>query len=588
MFFLKILILFTIFISFGCDDPAKKHSDPTPVCGNGSLETGEVCDGDCPEACDDQNACTHDVLTGDAATCDAVCTFPEKTDQDCLDLDGCCPEGCAAAGDLDCPGLRPAVAVVLAKKYGDDPELRARIDRYRTDHPSHEFHELVLEPTTDPVVSMEDRGGEIKHNWVEVRNSIRDLVDALPLFSGVWVIADSLPLIWREETLFAISPSQYKASIYPLVATAGDYYAAYDADFGGFTEVEGVTLGRSRGDSYVADFWGAALVPVAGWGDEKGQLADFFDRNHELLSNPPATRTLLYADTFGFTTRLAPRIDATGIFSAEDTIFLGPNSRTELDGFSSFYNVMVHKQGADFVPAGSGGCLMAQGPDQLDELNAWVARTWFADQAEFRKIGDDRCYYFTLMIRDRSLPPATLRDTLAADLPALACGDGACFVHVADTYFADSAGVIVDGHWNTFPDQRAAFHELYADTLQSGEILYSYISTHGAPDLHYFDITSQFVHDSAFSALVYELQACSTADLASSQTYLAGTYLFFGEGQAVSGYAQPSVINCIEGECFDYMHFLQLTPGDYVIDHLFDRDYSMHLYFGDPLLMLPR
>ncbi len=574
-------------MALGCDDPRKKETEPAPVCGNGVLETGELCDGDCPTACEDQDPCTDDVLSGAVATCDAVCSHPAKTASDCADLDGCCPAGCAASGDLDCPGMRPAVIVVIAKDYSDDPGLRARLERYVADHPSHEFHEILYEKSTDPVSSMEDRGGDVKHNWVEVRNTIRDLAGSLPLLSGVWVIADSLPLIWREESLFAISPSQYKTSIYPLVATAGDYYASFDADFGGFTEAEGVTIGRSRGDSYMADYWGAALVPVAGWGDELAQLAGFFDRNHELVTNPPAMRTLLYADTFGFTSRLAPRIDATGYFSSQDTIFLGPNSHPDLEGFSSYYNVMVHKQGADFVPAGSGGCLMTDGQDQLDELNAWVARTWFPDQAEFRKIGDDRCYFFSLLIRDRSLPPQQIRDTLAADLPALACADGACTVHVADTYFADSAGIPVDGNWNTFPDQQAAFHSLYSDALESGQVLYSYISTHGAPELHYFGITSQFVHDSAFSALVYELQACSTADFASSTYSLAGTYLFFGEAQAVSGYAQPSVINCTDGECFDFMHFLQMSPGGYVIDSLFDRDYSMHLYLGDPLLILP-
>ncbi|MBU1242434.1 hypothetical protein KKD52_10870 [Myxococcota bacterium] len=580
-------ILICIITTIGCDDPSGKITDPDPICGNGAVEVGELCDGDCPIGCDDLDPCTVDVLSGTPETCDAVCSHTEKTTDDCTSLDGCCPAGCEAAGDLDCPGLRPAVALVIAKEYSEDTEIRSRIERYQADHPSHEFHEILYDKSTEPISSMEDRGGEIKRNWVEVRNTVRDLAARFPLLAGVWVIADSLPLIWREESLFAISPSQYKASIYPLVATAGDYYTSFDADFGGFTEAEGATIGRSRGDGYPADLWGAALVPVAGWGYEKDQLADFFDRNHELVTTPPVARSLLYADTFGFTSRLAPRIDDTGVFSSQDTLFLGPNSSEALDGFSSYYNVMVHKLGEDFVPAGSGGCLMAQGQDQIDELNEWSTTIWFPDQVEFRRIGDDRCYYFSLLIRDRSLPPQTIRDTLAAALPPLACDDGACTVHVADTYFADSAGVIVDGNWNAFPDQQAAFHTLYSETLESGEVLYSYISTHGAPEMHHYGITSQFVHDSLFSALVYELQACSTADLASSPFNLAGTYLFYGEAQAVTGYSQPSVINCSEGECFDYMHFLDLTPGGYVIEALFDRDYSMHLYLGDPLLILP-
>ncbi len=101
------------------------------------------------------------------------------------------------------------------------------------------------------------------------------------------------------------------------------------------------------------------------------------------------------------------------------------------------------------------------------------------------------------------------------------------------------------------------------------------------------DVTSQYVHDHAFSALVYELQACSIADLATSQLYLAGTYLFFGEAQAVTGYAQISVIQWVNHENTDYTRFLGITPGTPVIEALFDRDYSMHLYLGDPLLVLP-
>ncbi len=581
-----ILLIISLLLFIACDEPGKRET-PAPVCGDGVVEDGERCDGDCPDTCDDHDPCTTDTLEGSAATCDSTCVFTPKTAGDCASLDGCCPEGCAPQGDLDCPGQRPAVIVVLEKRFGDDPGLRTRLDRYRADHPTHEFHELVLEPDPGAIVSMEDRGGELKRNWLEVRNTIRDLAAALPRLEGVWVIAGSLPLIWRDELIFSVSPSQYKASIYPLVAITGDWYEAFDPQSGGFVEAEGVTLGMGRGDSYEADLWGAALVPVAGWGDEAGQLRDFFDRNHGLATNPPAARTLLYADTFGFTSRLAPRIDATGVFSSGDTIFLGPNSRPELEGFSGTYYVMVHQQGEDFEPAGSSGCLMAQGTEQIDELETWVLTTWFPDQLEFRKIGDDRCYYFSLMIRGRSLPVETIRDTFAAGLPPLACAAGTCRVHVAEAGFADGNGIPVDGHWGTFPEQRAAFHTLYSDALESGEVLYSYISTHGAPELHYFDVTSQYVYDHAFSALVYELQACSTADLAASASFLAGTYLFFGEAQAVTGYAQISLIQWSNHENTEFTRFLGLTPGTSAIEALFDRDYSMHLYFGDPLLILP-
>ena len=145
----------------------------------------------------------------------------------------------------------------------------------------------------------------------------------------------------------------------------------------------------------------------------------------------------------------------------------------------------------------------------------------------------------------------------------------------------------VDGRWNAFPDQAAAFQSLYTKELQGGEVLYSFVTTHGAPDNHNFGITSQVVHDAGFQALVYELQACSTADLVASEVNIGATYLFFGNAQAVTGYAQPSILNCEAGDCFDSMHFLQLKRGGLVIDALFDRDYTMHVYFGDPLLVLP-
>ncbi|MBI5542904.1 MAG: hypothetical protein HY901_03375, partial [Deltaproteobacteria bacterium] len=524
---------------------------------------------------------------GSPATCDVECRFVEKQAPDCTSFDGCCPAGCAAQGDADCTREKPAVILVVSKAFAHDAQIRARIDRYEEEHQLYSFHEVLFDQSAQPISSMEDRGSEPRRNWVEVRNAIRDLSADLPQLVGVWLIAESMPLIWRDENLFAISPSAYKASIYPLVALAGDYYASFDAQTGGFTEVEGATRGRGRGDSYRADLWGAALVPVAGWGEARSQVVDFFDRNNALTEKPPTARKLLYSDTFGFTSRLPPRIDASAYFSSNDTVFLGPNSCEELSGFSSYYNVMVHKQGADFVPSGSSGCLTASGSEQQTELEQWVAKSWFANQAEFRKIGDDRSYYFSLLIQGESLPLQTIREAFAASLPSLACGAGDCFVYVGDTYFADNAGINVDGRWNSFPDQMAAFQTLYSTTLVSGEILYSFITTHGGPDNHYFGISSSVVHDSSFSSLVYELQACSTADLAASEVNIAGTYLFFGNAQAVSGYAQPSLLQCTEGDCFDYMHFLQIQPGGLVIDALFDRNYSMHVYFGDPLLVLP-
>ncbi|EYF01431.1 choice-of-anchor Q domain-containing protein [Chondromyces apiculatus] len=71
------------------------------VCGNGIVEAGEACDGDCPATCaDDGDACTASVLSGTPETCDVTCVDTPITA--CVTGDGCCPTGCTAPGDLDC------------------------------------------------------------------------------------------------------------------------------------------------------------------------------------------------------------------------------------------------------------------------------------------------------------------------------------------------------------------------------------------------------------------------------------------------------------------------------------------------------
>lgn len=83
--------------------------DCAPVCGNGVVESGEICDtaiatgaGACPSACDDTQACTTDTLTM-AGTCQAACTNTPITAP--ANNDGCCPSGANTGNDNDClPG----------------------------------------------------------------------------------------------------------------------------------------------------------------------------------------------------------------------------------------------------------------------------------------------------------------------------------------------------------------------------------------------------------------------------------------------------------------------------------------------------
>jgi hypothetical protein len=71
------------------------------------IEGTETCDppASCPTVCNDNEACTMNVLSGSAATCDAVCTYPAITT--CTTGDGCCPMGCMYADDNDCPPPPP-------------------------------------------------------------------------------------------------------------------------------------------------------------------------------------------------------------------------------------------------------------------------------------------------------------------------------------------------------------------------------------------------------------------------------------------------------------------------------------------------
>lgn len=72
-----------------------------PVCGNGIVEAGEACDGDCVIDCaEDGDACTIAARAGDAASCNVVCTTSLVSS--CVTGDGCCPAGCAAPMDADC------------------------------------------------------------------------------------------------------------------------------------------------------------------------------------------------------------------------------------------------------------------------------------------------------------------------------------------------------------------------------------------------------------------------------------------------------------------------------------------------------
>lgn len=80
--------------------------DCAVACGNGMLETGELCDtgiavgtGSCPTTCDDAVVCTTDALAN-GGTCQAACSNTPITVP--ADGDGCCPLGANTGNDNDC------------------------------------------------------------------------------------------------------------------------------------------------------------------------------------------------------------------------------------------------------------------------------------------------------------------------------------------------------------------------------------------------------------------------------------------------------------------------------------------------------
>ena len=85
-----------------CPQGASANTDsdcqPQPKCGNGIVEPGETCDGNCPTACDDSERCTDDALLGHAALCNAKCvsfsSWANPRDED--------DTSCSCASDADC------------------------------------------------------------------------------------------------------------------------------------------------------------------------------------------------------------------------------------------------------------------------------------------------------------------------------------------------------------------------------------------------------------------------------------------------------------------------------------------------------
>lgn len=84
----------------GCTSDVDDDCSPAAACGNGVVDEGESCDGNCPTTCASPGQCRVARLSGAAATCDAACVAFDVTS--CANGDGCCPSNCTAQNDSDC------------------------------------------------------------------------------------------------------------------------------------------------------------------------------------------------------------------------------------------------------------------------------------------------------------------------------------------------------------------------------------------------------------------------------------------------------------------------------------------------------
>lgn len=94
-----------------CPDGADHGRDPDcqSECGNARVEPGETCDP--PETCKQAehcmaaDVCERALYSGDPDQCSANCEITRI--ESCHDGDDCCPIGCDASNDDDCPAAEP-------------------------------------------------------------------------------------------------------------------------------------------------------------------------------------------------------------------------------------------------------------------------------------------------------------------------------------------------------------------------------------------------------------------------------------------------------------------------------------------------
>jgi hypothetical protein len=82
----------------GCN--SSNDNDCKPRCGDGIVDSGETCDGNCPATCP-AIGCQTRHLQGTATACNAVCVN-DTVITACTNGDSCCASGCTTTNDNDC------------------------------------------------------------------------------------------------------------------------------------------------------------------------------------------------------------------------------------------------------------------------------------------------------------------------------------------------------------------------------------------------------------------------------------------------------------------------------------------------------
>ena len=82
----------------GCSSDTDDDCEST--CGDGVVDPGELCDGDCATECFQADPCTVVTMIGSPETCDVSCEVAAL--EICQSGDSCCPAGCTNDDDDDC------------------------------------------------------------------------------------------------------------------------------------------------------------------------------------------------------------------------------------------------------------------------------------------------------------------------------------------------------------------------------------------------------------------------------------------------------------------------------------------------------